>query len=143
MTELTGKVTQERMVEDAKRFILASGQFRTVPDLAQLLQVDRHKHAQQLNAWKSRVEIFSIPGENESELFPVFAFDTSSGPQVFEAIPKVLQILGDKLSRWAIAGWFIAACSYLDDQPPKDLLEEDPAWVIAAALDEIDEVSHG
>ena len=62
---------------------------------------------------------------------------------MFEAIPKVLQIFGDKLSRWAIAGWFIAACSYLDDQFPKDLLGEDPDWVVAAARDEIDEISHG
>jgi hypothetical protein len=140
---LNGEVAQERMLEDAKRFILASGEFRTILDLGQLLQVDSHRLDQQLNSWKNRGEIFSILGENGSELFPVFAFDTNSGPQVFEAIPKVLQILGDKLSRWAIAGWFIAACSYLDDQAPKDLLDEDPDWVIAAARDEIDEISRG
>jgi hypothetical protein len=31
----------------------------------------------------------------------------------------------------------------MDDQSPKDLLEEDPDWVIAAARDEINEISHG
>jgi len=142
-TELKGNAAEERMLEDAKRFILASGEFRTASDLAKLLQADSHKLAQQLNAWKNCGEIFSIPGDNESELFPVFALDPRSGPQVFEAIPKVLQIFGDKLSRWAIAGWFVAACSYLDDQLPKDLLGEDPDWVVAAARDEIDEISHG
>jgi len=143
MTEWKGKAAEERMLEDAKRFILASGEFGTVSDLARLHQADSNRLAQQLNAWKSCGEIFSIPGENESELFPLFALDPRSGPQVFEAIPKVLQIFRDKLSRWAIAGWFIAACSYLDDQSPKDLLEEDPDWVIAAARDAIDEISHG
>jgi hypothetical protein len=129
------------MLEDAKRFILASGEFRAVSDLAKLLQIDGHRLAQQLNAWKISGEIFSIPGENEGDLFPAFAFETNSGAQVFEAIPKILQIFGDNLSRWAIAGWFIAACSYSDDQSPKDLLEEAPDWVVAAAGDEIDEIS--
>ena len=63
MTELKGKAAEERMLEDAKRFILASGEFRTVSDLARLLQVDSNKLAQQLNAWKKCGEIFSIPGE--------------------------------------------------------------------------------
>ena len=143
MTELNGRVAQERMLKDAKRFILASGEFRTVLDLAQLLQVDSHKLAQQLTAWKGSGEIFSIPGENGGELFPLFALDPRSGPRVFAAIPKVLQIFGDKLSEWAIAGWFIGACGYLDDQTPKDLLEEDPDWVVAAARDELDEISRG
>ena len=143
MTQLKGKDAQERMLEDAKRFILASGEYRTIPDLAKLLRVDIHKVNQQLNAWKNCRDIFSIPGETEGELFPLFALDRRRGLHVFEAVPKVLQILGGKLSPWAIAGWFIAACSYLDDQSPKDLIEEDPDWVIAAARDEINEVSHG
>jgi len=142
MTKLKGEVVQERMLEDAKRSILASGEFRTVADLAEFLRVDRHRLDQQLNAWRDCSKIFSIPGGAEGELFPLFAFDPNRGLQVFEAIHRILQIFGDKLSPWAIAGWFIAACSYLDDQSPKDLVAEDPAWVIAAARDEIDEVSH-
>jgi len=143
MTHLKGKVAEDRMPEDAKRFILASGEFRTVPDLAKILRVDRHRLDQQLNAWRDCGKIFSIPGGTEGELFPLFAFDQNRGLQVFEEIHQIMQIFGDTFSRWGIAGWFIAACSYLDDQSPKDLLEEDPDWVIAAARDEIDEVSHG
>ena len=41
------------------------------------------------------------------------------------------------------ASWFISANSYLDDECPKGLIEEDPGWVIAAAEDEMIEVSHG
>lgn len=143
MPQSQGKVAQERMLEDAQKFILASGEFRTVPELAELLRVDSRKLNQQLVAWRGLGEIFSIPGGAEGELFPLFAFDQKRGLQVSEVIPQVLQIFGDRLSRWAIAGWFIAACSYLDDQSPKDLLEEDPAWVISAARDEMDEISHG
>jgi hypothetical protein len=144
MTQVKGKVAQEQMLEDAKRSILASGEFRTAHDLAKLIRVHSHTLDQQLNAWKNRGEIFSIPGGTDGELFPVFAFDQNRDDlQVFEAIPQILQIFGDKLSRWVIAAWFIAASSYLDDQPPKDLLEEDPDWVIAAARDQIEEVCRG
>ncbi len=143
MTRLQGKAAEERMFEDAKSFIRASGEFRTVSDLAKLLGVDSHNLKQQLNTWKDCREIVSIQDGAEGELYPVFAFDSNRGSQVFEAIPKVLEIFGDNLSQWGIAGWFIADNSYLDDQSPKDLVGEDPDWVIAAARDEMDEVSHG
>jgi len=87
-TELKGNAAEERMLEDAKRFILASGEFRTVSNLAKLLQADSHKLAQQLNAWKNCGEIFSIPGDNESELFPVFALDPRSGRRCLRRFPK-------------------------------------------------------
>jgi len=93
--------------------------------------------------WKDRNEIFSIDGGAEDELFPKFAFDRNRDLNLFDAIPRILQIFGNKLSRLAIASWFIADCSYLDDQPPKDVLQGDPDWVIDAARDEMEEVSHG
>jgi hypothetical protein len=142
MEHLKGEVAQKRMLEDAKSFILASGEFRTVSDLAQLLGIDSHKLDQQLKDWKNRGMIFSISSETQGELFPLFALDRRRGLEVFVAVSKVLQVFQGKLSKWAIASWFIAACSYLDDQSPKDLVEEDPDWVIAAALDEISEISH-
>ena len=138
-----GEVTQERMLEDARRTVLASGEFRTASDLAELLQIESHKLNHQLNVWKDRNEIFSIEGGTDGELFPKFAFDRNRDLHLFDAIPRILQILGNKLSRLAIASWFIADCSYLDDQPPKDVLQADPDWVIDAARDEMEEASHG
>lgn len=49
------------MLEDAKRSILASGEFCTGPDLAKLLRLDSHKLNQQLNVWRECGKIFSIP----------------------------------------------------------------------------------
>lgn len=143
MTQLQTKAAEERMFEEAKRAIRASGEFQTVTDLAALLRVDPHGLNQQLNAWKNRRQIFSIHDETVGELFPVFAFDRSHGLRVFEAVPAILKVFGNKLSSWGIAAWFIADCSYLDNQAPKDLAEREPNWVIAAAQDEIDEISHG
>jgi hypothetical protein len=143
MAQPGGKVTQERMLEHARRTVLASGEFQTASDLAKFLQVDSHKLNHQLNVWKDRNEIFSIEGETEGELFPKFAFDRNRDLHLFDAIPRILDIFGDKLSRLAIASWFIADSSYLDDQSPKDVLQAAPDWVIDAARDEMDEVSHG
>jgi hypothetical protein len=52
MTKLRGKIVQERMLECAKRIVLASAEFWTVADLAKLLRVDSRKLDQQFNAWK-------------------------------------------------------------------------------------------
>jgi hypothetical protein len=120
-----------------------SGEFLTADNLAKFLLVDSNKLRKQLTDWKGRGEIFSVQDAAEGELFPVFAFDNSHGLQLFEAIPRVLEVFRDRLSAWGIAGWFVAASSYLDDQLPKDLLREDPDWVVEAALDWMGEVSHG
>lgn len=137
------KDTQERMLENARRTVLASGEFRTASELAKFLQVDSHKLNHQLKVWKDRNEIFSIDGGTEGELFPKFAFDRNRDLHLSDAIPQILEIFGNKLSRLAIASWFIADSSYLDDQPPKDVLQADPDWAIDAARDEMEEVSHG
>src|SRR5208282_6158893 len=123
---LQGKAAEDRMLEDARSFIRASGEFRTVPDLAKLLRVGIHDLELQLNDSKDRREIFSIQDGTEGELFPIFAFDSNRGPQVSEAIPRVLEIFGDRLSDWGIAAWFIAGNSYLDGASPKNLVEENP-----------------
>ena len=103
MSHLQGNAAEEPMLEEAKSFIRASGPFRTVPDLAELLRVEIHDLDQQLNEWKDRREIFSIQDGTEGELFPVFAFDRNRGSHVSEAIPRVLEIFGDRLSDWGIA----------------------------------------
>ena len=131
------------MLEDAKTSIRASGEFRTVPDLAKFLRVEIHDLELQLDDWKDRREIFSIQDGTEGELFPAFAFNSIRGLQASEAIPRVLEIFGDMLSDWGIAAWFIAGSSYLDGEPPKDLVEGNPNRVIAAARDEMNVVSHG
>lgn len=120
-----------------------SGQYLTADNLAKLFLVDINKLQKQLADWKDRGEIFSVQDAAEGELFPVFAFENSGGLRVLEATPRVLEVFRGRVSPWGIAVWFIGLSSYLDDQMPKDLLEEDPDWVVDAARDWMVEVSHG
>ena len=64
MSHLQGKAAEDRMLEDTKSFIRASGEFRTVPDLAKLLRVEINDLDQELHDWKDRGEIFSNSGWN-------------------------------------------------------------------------------
>lgn len=79
MSCLQGKAAEDRMLEDAKSFIRASGEFRTVSDLAKLLRVGIHDLELQLNDWKDCREIFSIQDGTDGELFPAFAFNSKRG----------------------------------------------------------------
>jgi hypothetical protein len=86
MLHLQGKAAEEQMLEDAMSFIRASGEFRTVPDLARFLRIGVHDLDQQLNDWEDCGEIFSIQDETAGELFPVFGFDSKCGVQVCDAV---------------------------------------------------------
>jgi hypothetical protein len=134
---------QQRMFEDARNYVRNSGQFQTAQVLAKLFSLDLDDFQARLESWKSRGEIFSIEDGDSGELFPVFAFDETRGPRPHEAMSQILEFLANIGSKWAIASWFIGLNSYLDDQCPKDLLWDDPDWVIEAARDEMIECHHG
>ena len=134
---------EQRMMEEAKNDVRETGQFLTAQELAEFFNSDLADLQTCLNEWVTRGEIFSILDGSAGELFPVFAFERSHGIRPFDAIAKVLSIFGDRLSDWGIASWFIGLNSFLDDQCPRDLVGEDPEWVIEAARDEMEECSHG
>lgn len=134
---------QQHMLEDARNHVRNSGQFKSAQDLAALFSIDPRELQSQLKRWKNRGEIFSIEDGESGELFPVFAFDHTRDLRPHQAISQILNILANIGSKWFIAAWFIGLNSYLDDQCPKDLLWEDPEWVIDAARDQIIECTHG
>jgi hypothetical protein len=143
MTDATPGSIQRRMLEDAKYHVRESGQFRTAQGLAKIFSLDFDDLQSRLKKWETRRENFSIDDVSTGELFAVFAFDQTRDLRPHEAISQVLDIFGNISSKLLIASWFIAANSYLDDKCPKDLLEEDPEWVIEAARDAIAGCTHG
>jgi hypothetical protein len=134
---------QRRMFEDARNYVRNSGQFKSAQDLAELFRLDLVDLRSRLEARKNRGEIFSIDDGDSGELFPVFGFDQTRDLRPYEAMSQLLEILANIGSKRSIASWFIGLNSYLDDQCPKDLLCENPEWVIEAARDQGRECAHG
>jgi len=94
-----------------------------------------------LDRWKSEGRIFSVEYEGV-EYFPGFALDPAAEYRPFPAVAEVIAILSNQefFSHWALAMWFIAANSFLDDQCPMELLADDPEWVVEAARDTLQEM---
>lgn len=56
---------------------------------------------------------------------------------------KVIEILAKNKDSWGMAYWFRSDNSFLGGKRPQDLLASEPERVIEAAMDEVQEISHG
>jgi hypothetical protein len=64
------------------------------------------------------------------------------GRSSYPAVKEIISIFGGNFSMWGIASWFAGSNGFLDDQRPLDLLDEDPDWVVEAARDATDGMTH-
>jgi hypothetical protein len=84
-------------------------------------------------------QVFSIE-HNGARYYPAFQFDANGRPR--PAIAQVLRALAPYgLDGWETALWFTTASGWLDDRRPVDLLDEDPAEIVAAAAHTVDAVA--
>ena len=60
--------------------------------------------------------------------------------EVRQTATRILQACG--LSNDGIDSWWRGLCSYLDDQTPNEVIDDDPEWVLEAAIDAAEEM-HG
>lgn len=96
---------------------------------------DASKNAAQTAArWKLRKKIFSVPYRSR-QLFPAFQFREGRPMRVVHA---VLEGLGDQLSPWQIAAWFVSENGWLDGVTPQSLLIKDAVAVVEAAKHEVE-----
>jgi len=134
---------EARMMAETRDEVLNSGQFLTAQQIAELAKYSKTNPSSQPIRWKQAGAIFAIK-QKGVHYFPLFALNPEDNYRPYKAMADILRILRSvSLSDFGIASWFIADSSYLDDRAPKDLLASDPEQVIAAALDEASEVSHG
>jgi hypothetical protein len=83
------------------------------------------------SSWRSGGRVLAIEW-NGSTVFPAFQFDADAQPR--PAIAAVLTHLrAAGLSEWQQALWFNAGTGWLSNRRPVDLLDADPAAVVAAA----------
>lgn len=79
---------------------------------------------------------------NSLYLWGHFGLDRSGSAPLPE-LKDIIAIFRDKKGGWSMASWFLANNSYLDGFAPKDVLDKDPAAVLAAARGEVCGVLHG
>ena len=56
---------------------------------------------------------------------------------------EIIKILGGKKDAWGIAYWFASINGFLGGARPHDVLTKEPRRVIAAAVDEAEDIVHG
>ena len=82
--------------------------------------------------WRAQKKIFAVEHAGRM-LYPAYQFDAHGHPK--KAISDTLKALGSAVGGWQTALWFTMSNGWLAGRKPLDLLDRDPAAVIAAAKD--------
>src|SRR5690242_10429135 len=108
-------------------------------EVAQLAGSTAKNRSATVSRYLAAGQVFAIEHRG-SRYYPAFQFDADGRPRpVIAQVLLALQPYG--LDGWEIALWFTTASGWLDDRRPVDLLDEDPAAVIAAAGHTVDAVA--
>ncbi|MBW9333415.1 hypothetical protein FEE59_07850 [Herbaspirillum sp. RU 5E] len=130
------------MLVRARKAVLESGDWLTAAEIAEVAGLSTRNPSAQPNKWKKQGQIFAIH-HGGVDYFPGYGLDRDTGFRPVKALAEVITILGTRKDAWGMAYWFGSDNSFLRGKRPQDLLQSAPKRVIAAALDEIEEVSHG
>jgi hypothetical protein len=96
----------------------------------------------QPNKWKKLGQIFAVH-HNGVDYFPGYGLDAETGFRPLKALATVIEVFDGIKDAWGLAYWFASDNSFLGGKRPQDVLKADPARVIAAARDEVEELAHG
>jgi len=130
------------MLVQARKAVLESGDWLTAAEVAQLAGLSARNPSAQPNKWKKQGLIFAI-SHNGVDYFPGYGLDREAGFRPLKAMVKVIKAFAGHKDGWGMAYWFRSDNSFLGGKRPQDLLATAPERVIEAALDEIQEVTHG
>jgi hypothetical protein len=114
---------------------------RQARELALFASIGEEEMRRELKQWMAEGRIFLVEHEG-AEYFPLYALDAGARYRPYPAVKEIISIFGENLSVWGIASWFSGLNSFLDDQRPLDLLDKDPDWVVEAARDAMDDMTH-
>ncbi len=135
-------MVQARMTAHARSEVLASGDWLTAAQVAELAGFSTSNLSAQPNKWKKEGQIFAIRHQG-LDYFPAYGLDAEVGYRPLKAMAPVLAVFGDGKDGWGLAYWFASANSFLGGKRPQDVLLKSPDRVLAAAADEMAEVAHG
>ncbi|EKT4478422.1 hypothetical protein QEL91_004149 [Pseudomonas putida] len=136
------KLHQAKMLMKAKTAVLDSGDWVTASEIAGLAQLSASNPSSQPSKWKREKRIFAIT-HNGTDYFPMYGLDETRGYRPLPQLKDVIMVLEPAKDAWQMAYWFMSDNSWLASKRPQDLLRSDPDRVIAAAREEVSEISHG
>lgn len=130
------------MLVRARKGVLESGDWLTAADIAQLAGLSTRNPSAQPNKWKKQGRIFAIR-HGGVDYFPDYGLDRKSGFRPLKALAGIIEMFAEHKDGWGMAYWFRSDNSFLGGKRPQDLLASAPKRVIAAAMDEVQEIAHG
>jgi len=136
------KLLEARMVADARKAVLESGDWLTAAEVAKVAGFSASNPSAQPNKWKKEGQVFAVRHRGV-DYFPGYALDPSTDFRPVKALAKVLVAFRGKKDDWSLAYWFASVNSFLGGKRPQDLLISEPERVVSAAEDEVAGVLHG
>ena len=135
-------MVETRMAAQARREVLASGDWLTAAQVAALAGFSTTNPSAQPNKWKKDTQIFAVRHLGQ-DYFPAYGLDADAGYRPVKSLALILAVFGTAKDGWGLAYWFASANSFLGGKRPQDLLHQSPDRVLAAATDEVAEIAHG
>ena len=133
---------QAKMMAQAKRGVLQSGDWITASDIAELANFSSANPSAQPSKWKREKRLFAIRHDG-IDYFPLYGLDDSTGYRPYAALKEIIRVLESRKDGWGMAYWFASLNSRLGSKAPKELLKTDPDRVLAAAKIEVAGITHG
>lgn len=133
---------EQKMLEQAQKFILDSGDFLPQEQIAQRFGLSPMSLIPALTEWEARGCIFSIEHAGYS-LFPMYAFQDGIGHGPVPELKAILDVLRTKKDGWGIAFWFVSSNGYIGGCRPQDILLFNAGKLLLAATDEVSGFTHG
>ena len=135
-------LVEARMTAHARGEVLASGDWLTAAQVAELAGFSTSNLSAQPNKWKRDGQIFAIRHRG-LDYFPAYGLDTEAGFRPLKSLGPILAVFGEEKDGWGLAYWFASANSFLGGKRPQDVMAKSADRVRAAAVDELAETAHG
>jgi hypothetical protein len=133
-----GFLLQARRNAELRRQLLEKYPVLTSAQVAELAGSSASNRAATATRWRHEGRIFGIPnpGTTSEYVYPSFEFTPEGQPR--PGLRPVISVFPEHAREWQLFGWLTSSNGWLGGPAPLDLLDEDPAGVKRAAVDDFD-----
>lgn len=141
-TLLSSSAVEARMMLAAKQAVLTSTSWLTIESLQKIQRPTLGVTLESPEEWIQQGRIFSIDNCGKY-FFPFYALDSDHNFHPYKDLAEILSVFKGHRSSWGVAFWFSSINGFLGGLRPQDLLISQPQFVLAAAHNEIQGITHG